>query len=127
MCGAVVAVAEGVVGVVAAILGLAGSRMVPEDGAGVAVAAVSVAVVPVVAAVSVAMVAVVLLDVVMARADAGLALVKTIRQELRLAELRIMLRTRQPGYAPESETIPDCDYNDYKTTTQLTRNKLSAT
>ena len=39
-------------------------------------------------------VAVVLLDVVMEREDAGLALVKTIRQDLRLTELRIILRTR---------------------------------
>ena len=52
-------------------------------------------------------VAVILLDVVMEREDAGLALVKTIRQDLRLTELRIILRTGQPGYAPEIETIHD--------------------
>ena len=72
-------------------------------------------------------VAVVLLDVVMEREDAGLALVKTIRQDLRLTELRIILRTGQPGYAPEIETIHDFDINDYKTKSELTRTKLYAT
>lgn len=72
-------------------------------------------------------VAVVLLDVVMEREDAGLALVKTIRQELRLTETRIILRTGQPGYAPEIETIHDFDINDYKTKSELTRTKLYAT
>jgi diguanylate cyclase len=72
-------------------------------------------------------VAVVLLDVVMEREDAGLALVKTIRQSLKLSELRIILRTGQPGYAPEIETIHDFDINDYKTKSELTRTKLYAT
>lgn len=72
-------------------------------------------------------VAVVLLDVVMEREDAGLTLVKTIRKDLRLSELRIILRTGQPGYAPEIETIHDFDINDYKTKSELTRTKLYAT
>lgn len=72
-------------------------------------------------------VAVVLLDVVMEREDAGLALVKTIRQDLKLSELRIILRTGQPGYAPEIETIHDFDINAYKTKSELTRTKLYAT
>lgn len=72
-------------------------------------------------------VAIVLLDVVMEREDAGLALVRTIRQELKLTELRIILRTGQPGYAPEIETIHDFDINDYKTKSELTRTKLYAT
>ncbi|WP_296510707.1 GGDEF domain-containing response regulator [Rhodoferax sp.] len=72
-------------------------------------------------------VAIVLLDVVMEREDAGLALVKTIRQELKLTDLRIILRTGQPGYAPEIETIHDFDINDYKTKSELTRTKLYAT
>lgn len=72
-------------------------------------------------------IAVVLLDVVMEREDAGLALVKTIRQDFKLTELRIILRTGQPGYAPEIETIHDFDINDYKTKSELTRTKLYAT
>jgi len=72
-------------------------------------------------------VAVVLLDVVMESEDAGLSLVKTIRQGLKLTDLRIILRTGQPGYAPEIETIHDFDINDYKTKSELTRTKLYAT
>ncbi len=72
-------------------------------------------------------VAVVLLDVVMENENAGLALVKTIRQTLKLSDLRIILRTGQPGYAPEIETIHDFDINDYKTKSELTRTKLFAT
>lgn len=72
-------------------------------------------------------IAVILLDVVMEREDAGLALVKTIRHDLKLKEARIILRTGQPGYAPEIETIHDFDINDYKTKSELTRTKLYAT
>ena len=72
-------------------------------------------------------IAVVLLDVVMEREDAGLALIKIIREELKLTDLRIILRTGQPGYAPEIETIHDFDINDYKTKSELTRTKLYAT
>ncbi|WKJ88617.1 EAL domain-containing protein [Methylomonas montana] len=69
-------------------------------------------------------VAVILLDVVMETEDAGLRIVKTIRQELGLAEVRIILRTGQPGYAPEMEAIGQYEINDYKTKNELTRIKL---
>ncbi len=49
--------------------------------------------------------AVVLLDVVMESEDAGLQLVRYIRDELRMNAVRIVLRTGQPGYAPEIETV----------------------
>jgi len=71
-------------------------------------------------------IAVVLLDVVMDGADAGLQLVHTIRKTLALSDVRIILRTGQPGYAPEIETIYDYDINDYKTKSELTRTKLYA-
>src|SRR4051794_32421754 len=45
-------------------------------------------------------IAVILLDVVMEQQDAGLQLVRHIREVLRLAEVRIILHTGQPGYAP---------------------------
>jgi len=69
-------------------------------------------------------VAVVLLDVVMEREDAGLSLVKVIRDELGLSEPRIILRTGQPGYAPELDVIRLYDINDYKTKSELTQTKL---
>ncbi|WP_076589586.1 putative bifunctional diguanylate cyclase/phosphodiesterase [Vibrio ostreicida] len=65
-----------------------------------------------------------LLDVVMESDDAGLTLVKTIRNTLHLDALRIILRTGQPGYAPEMETISRFDINDYRTKSELTRVKL---
>ncbi|HET6719856.1 MAG TPA: EAL domain-containing protein [Rhodocyclaceae bacterium] len=72
-------------------------------------------------------VGVILLDVVMEREDAGLTLVRFIREELHLSEVRIILRTGQPGYAPEIEAIRDYDINDYKTKSELTRAKLFTT
>ena len=69
-------------------------------------------------------VAVILLDVVMESENAGLKAVGIIRDELKLANPRIILRTGQPGYAPEIETIRLYDINDYKTKNELTRAKL---
>ncbi len=69
-------------------------------------------------------IAVVLLDVVMETEGAGLALVERIRGELGMAHVRIVLRTGQPGHAPEIETIQRYDINDYKTKSELTRAKL---
>lgn len=68
--------------------------------------------------------AVILLDVVMENDQAGLQLVRFIREELRLSDTRIILRTGQPGYAPELESIAKYEINDYKTKSDLTRNKL---
>ena len=69
-------------------------------------------------------IAVVLLDVVMERPDAGLQLVREIREELGMIEVRIILRTGQPGYAPEIDAIRGYDINDYRTKSELTRTKL---
>ena len=72
-------------------------------------------------------IAVILLDVVMEQDDAGLHLVRYIRDTLKLADVRIILRTGQPGYAPEIDAIRDFDINDYKTKSELTRIKLFTT
>ena len=69
-------------------------------------------------------IAVVLLDVVMERPDAGLQLVRQIREELGMIGVRIILRTGQPGYAPELDAIRGYDINDYRTKSELTRTKL---
>jgi diguanylate cyclase (GGDEF)-like protein len=69
-------------------------------------------------------IAVIFLDVVMEKEDAGLKLVKVIREQLGLADVRIILRTGQPGYAPELEAIRDYDINDYRTKSELTRTRL---
>ena len=68
--------------------------------------------------------ALVLLDVVMETDDAGLNLVQRIRGELGNSLIRIILRTGQPGQAPEEKVILDYDINDYKAKTELTSRKL---
>ena len=69
-------------------------------------------------------IAVVLLDVVMESDDAGLRLVETIRSDKAFATTRIILRTGQPGHAPEAETISRYDINDYRTKAQLSESRL---
>jgi diguanylate cyclase len=69
-------------------------------------------------------IAVILLDVVMEEADAGLHLVRHIRDVLGMHDVRIILRTGQPGYAPEMDAIRGYDINDYRTKSELTRTKL---
>jgi PleD family two-component response regulator len=72
-------------------------------------------------------ISVVLLDVVMEKDDSGLELVKFIRDELRNSFIRIILRTGQPGQAPEEEVVINYDINDYKMKTELTLQKLLTT
>jgi signal transduction histidine kinase len=69
-------------------------------------------------------VAVVLLDVIMESDTAGLELVEYIRNDLKNETVRIILRTGQPGQAPERRVIVDYDINDYKAKTELTADKL---
>lgn len=69
----------------------------------------------------------VLLDVVMESDDAGLIVAKKIREELHQRKVRIVLRTGQPGSAPEKEVIDNYDINDYKEKTELTSKKLYTT
>ena len=66
----------------------------------------------------------VLLDVVMETDNAGLVLAKRIREELNNDLVRIVLRTGQPGQAPEQKIIVDYDINDYKLKTELTAQKM---
>ncbi len=69
-------------------------------------------------------IAVVLLDVIMESDTAGLELVEFIRKDLKNETVRIILRTGQPGQAPERRVIVDYDINDYKAKTELTADKL---
>lgn len=69
-------------------------------------------------------IAVVFLDVVMETEDSGLRMVQYIRKELKNSLIRIILRTGQPGQAPEEKVIVEYDINDYKTKTELTVQKL---
>ncbi|MFO1114621.1 MAG: DUF3369 domain-containing protein [Beijerinckiaceae bacterium] len=69
-------------------------------------------------------IAVILLDVVMETDRAGLELVDYIRRDLGNEAVRIILRTGEPGQAPERQVIVDYDINDYKAKTELTADKL---
>lgn len=72
-------------------------------------------------------IALILLDVVMEETDSGLELVRYVREVLANALVRIVLRTGQPGYAPEREVVMRYDINDYKEKTELTAQKLFTT
>lgn len=69
-------------------------------------------------------IAIILLDVVMEEENAGLRLVRQIREQMNNRRVRIVLRTGQPGQAPERDVVVDYDINDYKSKTELTRQKL---
>ncbi|WP_083940908.1 response regulator [Pseudoduganella violaceinigra] len=70
--------------------------------------------------------ALILLDVVMESEHAGLDLVHYIREELGDRHVRIVLRTGQPGQAPQALVLKAYDINDYREKTELTHAKLSA-
>ncbi len=72
-------------------------------------------------------IALVFLDVVMERDDSGLEVARWMRQDLDNQFTRIVLRTGQPGQAPEERVIVDYDINDYKEKTELDRTKLFTT
>ncbi len=69
-------------------------------------------------------IAMTLLDVVMETDHAGLDVARWIRQELQNRLIRIVLRTGQPGQAPEEDVIARYDIDDYKEKTELTYRKL---
>jgi len=72
-------------------------------------------------------IALIMMDVVMETEHAGLELVRYIRDELKNMRVRIILRTGQPGTAPEKRIIIEYDINDYKEKTELTFQKLFTT
>lgn len=69
-------------------------------------------------------VAVALIDVVMETEDAGLRVVRHVREVLGNALVQLILRTGHPGLAPEREVIVEYDINDYKAKTELSSQKL---
>jgi response regulator RpfG family c-di-GMP phosphodiesterase len=69
-------------------------------------------------------IAVILLDVVMKEDDSGLKFIQYVRDELKKKLVRIILRTGQPGQAPERRVIVDYDINDYKLKSEITADQL---
>ena len=72
-------------------------------------------------------IAVAFVDVVMENQQAGLDLIRYIRDDLKNKLVRLVLRTGQPGEAPERKVILDYDINDYKEKSELTSQKLFST
>jgi CheY-like chemotaxis protein len=70
-------------------------------------------------------IALAMLDVVMEDEHAGLEVARYIREDLKNCYTRLVLRTGQPGQAPENEVIRNYDINDYKDKTELTTTKLN--
>lgn len=71
--------------------------------------------------------AIILLDIVMENDDAGLDVIKYIRDDIKNEFVRIVIRTGQPGQAPEKDVIVNYDINDYKEKAELTSQKLFST
>jgi len=68
--------------------------------------------------------ALILLDVVMRTENDGLKVVEFIRNHIKNTFVRIILRTGQPGQAPERKVITDYDIHDYKLKSMLTDQAL---
>ncbi|WP_372015800.1 two-component system response regulator [Pseudoxanthomonas sp. 10H] len=66
----------------------------------------------------------ILLDVVMETDDAGLRLVRAVREELGDHEVRIILVTGQPGVAPMPQALDRLDISEYWLKTDLHRERL---
>jgi response regulator RpfG family c-di-GMP phosphodiesterase len=69
-------------------------------------------------------IAIAFIDVVMESDHAGLELIKWIREDFNNRTMRIILRTGQPGQAPEEDVIVNYDINDYKAKAELDARKL---
>ena len=69
-------------------------------------------------------IALALVDVVMESDHAGLDFVRWMRDDLKNQAIRLVLRTGQPGQAPERHVVVNYDIDDYKTKSELTSQKL---
>lgn len=68
--------------------------------------------------------AVILLDVVMETSTAGLDACRIIRSEIGNEFVRVLLRTGQPGAAPEKKVIDEYDIDGYLAKAEMTTNRL---
>ncbi|WDP86487.1 MAG: hybrid sensor histidine kinase/response regulator [Desulfobacter sp.] len=69
-------------------------------------------------------IALMLVDVVMESENAGLEFVRYFRNELKNSIVQVVIRTGQPGYAPEDRVISDYQINSYFSKTEVTSQKL---
>ena len=66
------------------------------------------------------------IDVVMEDDDSGLRLVDTIRAVIGNSDMRIVLLTGQPGFAPEQDTMKSLDIDEYWNKSDITVEKLQS-
>ncbi|WP_149980765.1 EAL domain-containing response regulator [Pseudoalteromonas rhizosphaerae] len=71
-------------------------------------------------------IALVFIDVVMEEDDSGLRLVNTIREVIGNAEMRIVLLTGQPGFAPETDVMKMLDIDEYWNKSDISAQKLES-
>lgn len=71
-------------------------------------------------------IAIVLLDVVMEQDDAGLRLVRTIRDVICNNQVRIVLLTGQPGMAPQPKVLREYEIDDYWCKSEMTHEHLTS-
>ena len=69
-------------------------------------------------------IAVAIVDVVMENDHSGLDLVKIMRGQYSMNKVRIILRTGNPGMAPQREVIQHFEIDDYRDKTELTADRL---
>jgi len=69
-------------------------------------------------------IAMILLDVVMESETAGLELVRYVRNVLKNDVVQVVIRTGQPGHAPEEQVISEFGINSYLAKTEVTARKL---
>ena len=69
-------------------------------------------------------IAVALIDVVMENDRAGLELVEHLRRTVGNVLTRIILRTGQPGMAPEREVVTHFEIDDYRDKSELSADRL---
>ncbi len=72
-------------------------------------------------------IAMAMIDIVMETDDAGLQLVDVIRNQMDNQLIRLVVRTGQPGVAPEKDIINRYDIDDYKEKNELTETKTYTT
>ena len=72
-------------------------------------------------------IAVIFLDIVMETSEAGLRVIEQVRDVMKNCSTQIVVRTGQPGEAPEESVVLNYAVNDYKTKIELTQQKLFTT
>ncbi len=72
-------------------------------------------------------ISIILLDIVMETSDAGLRVIEQVRDVMGNRSIQIVVRTGQPGEAPEESVVLNYAVNDYKTKIELTQQKLFTT